>query len=85
MLEEDYEIESAEEYLSSEGTVELLTIDEVKQVLEEVRARDVQIFSVQDRCEWTDVMVVATGISDRHVRGIADALVYKVNEITFIN
>eukprot|EP00250_Pteridium_aquilinum_P010305 c19282_g1_i1 orf=630-1598(-) len=80
MLEDGYEIESAEEDLSSEGTTELLTIDEVKQVLEEVRARDVQIFSVQDRCEWTDLMVVATGISDRHVRGIADALVFKIKK-----
>jgi ribosomal silencing factor RsfS len=78
MLQDGYVIESIEEDGFSNGATELLTIDEIKQVLEEVRARDVQIFSVSDRCEWTDTMVVATGISDRHVRGIADALVYKV-------
>ncbi|KAH7427535.1 hypothetical protein KP509_10G048400 [Ceratopteris richardii] len=77
MLDDNYELDSADDDLTVEGPIELLTLTEVKQVMEEVRARDVQIFSVSDRCEWTDIMVIATGISDRHVRGIADALVYK--------
>ncbi|KAI5067329.1 hypothetical protein GOP47_0017857 [Adiantum capillus-veneris] len=80
MLEDSYVCESADEDFPSEGPIELLTLDEVKQVLEEVRAKDVIVFPVHDRCEWTDVMVVATGISDRHVRGIADALVYKIKK-----
>ena len=81
MLQEGYVIESIEDDgFANEGVAELLTIEEIKQVLEEVRARDVQIFPVSDRCEWTDTMIVATGISDRHVRGIADALVFKVKD-----
>ncbi|MCO5607367.1 hypothetical protein L7F22_061563 [Adiantum nelumboides] len=80
MMEDSYVCESAEEDFHSEGPIELLTLDEVKQVLGEVRARNVKTFPVHDRCEWTDLMVVVTGISDRHVRGIADALVYKIKK-----
>ena len=79
MLQDGYVIESIEEDGFPNGATELLTIEEIREVLEEVRARDVQMFSVSDRCEWTDTMVVATGLSDRHVRGIAEALVFKVN------
>ena len=50
MLQEGYVIESIEDDgFANEGVAELLTIEEIKQVLEEVRARDVQIFPVSDR------------------------------------
>lgn len=78
--EDDEDFESPEFELACVEDVELLTLEEVKEVLQNVRARDVQIFPVHDRCEWTDLMVVGTGISDRHVRGIADALVFKIKK-----
>eukprot|EP00897_Mesotaenium_endlicherianum_P005968 jgi/Mesen1/539/ME001041S10741 len=49
----------------------------VEKVLENVRASNVEVLHVGDRCAWTDTMVLATGRSARHIRGIADALVYE--------
>lgn len=53
----------------------LLTIADVSRVLENTRARDVAVMDVTSLCDWTDWMVVATGHSTRHLRGVADALV----------
>eukprot|EP00850_Spirogloea_muscicola_P012265 SM000078S22124 [mRNA] locus=s78:521011:521388:+ [translate_table: standard] len=55
---------------------DLLTLDDIRKVLDNVRARDVEVIDVKPRCDWTDYMVIATGNSARHIRGMADALVY---------
>lgn len=55
-----------------------LSLEEVQKILNDVRADDVKVIPVKDKCGWTDFMVIATGRSTWHVKNIAQALVYKV-------
>eukprot|EP00252_Welwitschia_mirabilis_P001347 TRINITY_DN11234_c0_g1_i3.p1 TRINITY_DN11234_c0_g1~~TRINITY_DN11234_c0_g1_i3.p1 ORF type:complete len:148 (-),score=28.12 TRINITY_DN11234_c0_g1_i3:204-647(-) len=56
----------------------LLTMEEVMQVLEDVKAQDVKNINVHGQCDWTDSMVLASGRSKWHVQNIAQALIYRV-------
>ncbi|ERN11873.1 hypothetical protein AMTR_s00020p00168290 [Amborella trichopoda] len=58
----------------------VLNLEEVKKVLSDLRAEDIQIIPVKSQCEWTDFMVIATGTSTWHVRNIAQALIHKVKQ-----
>ncbi|KAL2903582.1 Protein Iojap-related mitochondrial [Bienertia sinuspersici] len=64
-----------------DGRTEILKLDEVENVLSEVRADDVKVIHVGDRCDLTDYMIFATGRSSWHVRNIAQALVYKAGNL----
>lgn len=57
----------------------IMTVEEILHIMEKVRAKDVEVIPVRDLCEWTDHLVFATGRSDKHLRGIADAIVYQVS------
>ncbi|CAM6100428.1 unnamed protein product [Calypogeia fissa] len=57
-----------------------LSVDEIKEILEKTRAKDVRILQVRKCCEWVDQLVFASGRSSRHLRGMADAIVYKVKQ-----
>ncbi|XP_057530235.1 protein Iojap-related, mitochondrial [Amaranthus tricolor] len=63
-----------------EGRTEILKLEEIEKVLSEVRADDVRVIRVGDRCDLTDFMVFATGRSSWHVRNIAQALIYKAKQ-----
>jgi ribosome-associated protein len=39
--------------------------------LDSMKAREVLVIDVRDRCSFTDWIVIASGTSDRHVRSIA--------------
>lgn len=51
--------------------------DLVVRVLEDMKARDVHILDVRDKTSITDIMVVASGTSDRHVRAMAEAVAFQ--------
>ena len=57
----------------------VLTVEEVQMVLEKTRADDVQVIPVRDLCEWADHLIIASGHSGRHLRGIADAICFEVS------
>lgn len=48
--------------------------------LEEMKAVDVQTLDVRGRSSFTDVMVVASGTSNRHVKAVADNVVRRAKE-----
>ena len=43
--------------------------------LEELKGIDIVEFDVRDKTSVTDIMIIASGSSDRHVRSLADAVV----------
>lgn len=47
----------------------------VTAALEDIKAQDVQVLDVRKLTTIMDIMVVATGTSDRHVRSIADRVI----------
>lgn len=49
-------------------------------VLDELKAEDVRRLDVRHLTSITDIMVVASGRSDRHVRALADALIERCEE-----
>ena len=57
----------------------LLQKEDIEEALTKMRAKNIQMLHVSDRCDWADTLVLATGISDRHLRGMADALIYAVS------
>ena len=56
-----------------------MQIDELKQLalnaLDDVKAQDIKILDVRELSNVTDIMVVATGSSSRHVKSVATNLV----------
>jgi len=61
-----------------------MTADELQQrivaVLEDLKARDIQVLDVRDRTGVTDYMVVASGTSARHVRALAEHVELELKE-----
>lgn len=52
----------------------------VIELLDDIKAEDVQVFNVADMTSVTDYMIVATGTSNRHVRAIANHVVEELRE-----
>ena len=52
----------------------------VTDALDDVKAKDVITIDVRDKIDITDVMVIASGTSDRHVQALADSVVEKVKQ-----
>lgn len=46
-----------------------------REALEDLKATDIVRFDVRDMTSVTDVMLIASGNSDRHVKSLADAVV----------
>jgi ribosome-associated protein len=55
--------------------VESALVQGVQAALENLKAQDVKVIHVGHLTSLMDVMIVASGRSDRHVRAIADAVV----------
>ena len=49
-------------------------------VLEEMKARDVKVLDVRGKTSITDIMVIASGTSDRHVKSMAEAVAFQAKE-----
>jgi ribosome-associated protein len=52
----------------------------VLETLDDMKARDVQVMDVRDKTSVTDLMIVASGTSDRHVKAIAETVAYRAKE-----
>ncbi|WP_020394383.1 ribosome silencing factor [Thiolinea disciformis] len=52
----------------------------VLNTLDDMKARDVRILDVRDKSNITELMVIASGTSTRHVKSIADAVAAKSKE-----
>ncbi len=59
-------------------TTKLLTADELKQLvltaLENLKAKDIVVLDVKGKSSFTDIMIVASGTSDRHLKAMANAI-----------
>ncbi|KAI7819495.1 Oligomerization domain-containing protein [Gamsiella multidivaricata] len=40
--------------------------------MESERARNIKVIDMRDKCDWTDWMVIAEGLSERHLGNVAD-------------
>lgn len=74
-------LEGAEPQEDPEGRsyLHILSVEDVQKILERVRGENVQVISVRDLCEWADYLVITSGYSARHLRGIADSIVFEVS------
>ena len=43
--------------------------------LDDLKAHDVQVIDVRDKASFTDLMIIASGTSDRHIKALADNVV----------
>ncbi|MEI6412845.1 MAG: ribosome silencing factor [Pseudomonadota bacterium] len=61
-----------------------MTLDDLKDLvlatLEDLKARDIQILDVRGKTSITDLMVVASGNSNRHVKAIAESVAFRAKE-----
>ena len=55
-----------------------MTVEELRDLalktLEDMKARDVAVLDVRGKTSITDIMIVASGTSDRHVKSMANAV-----------
>lgn len=61
-----------------------MKVDELTELvidaLDDLKAADVRVLDVRDKTSVTDVMVIATGTSTRHVKSLADNVITKAKE-----
>lgn len=55
-------------------------LDLVTNALDDVKANDVVKVDVRNKIDITDIMVIASGTSDRHLRALADSVVQEAKK-----
>ncbi|OOZ36404.1 ribosome silencing factor [Solemya velesiana gill symbiont] len=50
------------------------------QVLEDMKAQDVKVLDVRGKTSITDIMIIASGTSDRHVKSMAEAVAFQAKD-----
>ncbi len=48
--------------------------------LEEMKAQDIQILDVRGKTSITDIMIFASGTSDRHVKSLAESVAFQAKQ-----
>ena len=48
--------------------------------LEDMKAKDIKVLDVRGKTSITDIMIVASGTSDRHVKAIAEAAAFRAKQ-----
>lgn len=48
--------------------------------LDDLKAQDIQVIDVRNKTPITDLMVIASGNSDRHVKALADSVVARAKQ-----
>lgn len=54
--------------------------DLVVTVLEDMKAKDITVIDVRGKTSVTDIMIIASGTSDRHVKAMAETVAFKSKE-----
>ncbi|MEW8585589.1 MAG: ribosome silencing factor, partial [Candidatus Thiodiazotropha sp.] len=54
--------------------------DVVLLALDDMKAKDVVVLDVRGKTSITDIMIVASGTSDRHVKSIAQTVAFKAKQ-----
>jgi ribosome-associated protein len=54
--------------------------DVVLQALDDIKAKDVVVLDVRGKTSITDIMIIASGTSDRHVKSIAQSVAFKAKQ-----
>jgi ribosome-associated protein len=54
--------------------------DLVIDTLDGMKAKDIVVMDVRDKTSITDIMIVASGTSDRHVKAIAETVAFKAKQ-----
>lgn len=49
--------------------------------LEELKAQDIKVLDVRGVASFTDLMIVASGTSTRHVKSVADKVIEKAGQV----
>lgn len=52
----------------------------VLDALDDMKAKDVKVIDVHDQSDVTDVMIIASGNSDRHVKSIAQEVAFQAKQ-----
>jgi ribosome-associated protein len=54
--------------------------DLVVGVLDDMKANDIKVLDVRGKTSITDIMVIASGTSDRHVKSMAEAVAFRAKD-----
>jgi ribosome-associated protein len=61
-----------------------LELEQLKQLvleaLDDMKAKDVQVLDVRGKTAITDLMIIASGTSERHVKAIAETVAFRAKE-----
>lgn len=61
-----------------------MTLEELRDLtlktLEDMKAQDISVLDVRGKTSITDIMIIASGTSDRHVKSLADAVAIEAKQ-----